>query len=110
MLTNVQAEQESLTGALEQGDFEAIFSALASAGDFRGDVSTALNGLFEDQKRNLESITSSVAAGANGVGLATRACNQGNEEMAANIQTEMVRSATTGDFTFFEKMAQEGAQ
>lgn len=110
LLRNVQSEQESLNGALEQGDFQAIFTALASAGDFRGDVSTALNGLLDDQKRNLDSITSRVAAGANGVGFAVRACNQGNEEMAATVQTEMMHSATTGDFTFFEKMTQEGVQ
>lgn len=110
LLTNVQGEQSSLNGALEEGDFEAIFTGLQSAGDMRGDVSTALSGLIDDNKHALKTICSAVAAGTNGVAYAARSYAQGNEEMASTVQAEMQRSADTGDFSFFEQLAaQEGA-
>ena len=107
LLTSVETEQTALNGALEEGDFETIFTGLESAGDMRGDVATALSGLFEDNKEVLQTITSSVAAGANGVAFAARSCAEGNESMAETVQTEMVRAADTGDFSYFEELAQQ---
>lgn len=109
LLSSVQVEQTSMNAALEEGDFTAIFTGLGSGPDVMGEVQKAVNNLLEDQKNNLTTICSAVAAGVNGVAYAARACAEGNEEMAANVQTQMVRSASSGDFTYFEQLAaQEG--
>ncbi|MDO5065931.1 MAG: DUF6507 family protein [Propionibacteriaceae bacterium] len=109
LLSSVEIEHTGLNGALEE-DFEGIFTGLEAGGDMRGDVATALSGLFEDNKQVLQTICSSVAAGANGVAFAARSCAEGNETMAATVQSEMVRAADTGDFSYFEGLAQqEGA-
>ncbi|MDO5065936.1 MAG: DUF6507 family protein [Propionibacteriaceae bacterium] len=107
LLVNAESEKELLFGALEDSDFETIFTNLQSAGDIRGDVATALQGLFEDNKQTLKTICSSVMAGIVGVSYAARAYMQGNEDMATSVETEMMNAADTGDFTYFEELAQQ---
>ena len=107
LLTNVETEKDLLYGALEDSDFETIYTNLQSAGDIRGDVPQALNGLFEDNKQTLNTICSSVTAGVVGVTYAARAYMQGNEDMATSVETEMINSADTGDFTYFEELAKQ---
>ncbi|MDO5084569.1 hypothetical protein EII34_05380 [Arachnia propionica] len=107
LLTNAETEKDLLYGALEDSDFETIYTNLQSAGDIRGDVFTALSGLFEDNKEALKTICSSVTAGIVGTTYASRAYMQGNEDMATSVEAEMMNAADTGDFTYFEQLAQQ---
>ncbi len=109
LLNSARSDQASMNGALEDRDFTAIFSGLGSGPDVLGEVLKATNTLLQDQRANLTSICNTATSGIDGVALAARACAAGNEDMAASIQSQMVTSAVTGDFTFFEQVAaQEG--
>jgi len=58
--------------------------------------------LMENQKSNLQAVTNRVAAGTNGVANAVVSYNQGQEAMAGEFQRQMVASASSGDFSYFE--------
>ena len=108
ILTNVAAEQQELGAALKEETFESIFTGISGAGALVSEVPAALQELMEDQKANLNSVVNSVAAGVNGVSNATLCYNQGQEDMAGQFQQEMLRSAQTGDFSFFEQHGYKG--
>lgn len=110
LLKTVQDHRDALSKTLEEGSVEPISSGLAKAGDFRGDVGSAVQALFEWQRGNLRRISSSVNSGLVGVRAAGYAYAEGNADMAVDINREMVNSAADGDFTFFDRLAEQAAQ
>ena len=106
ILTSVGAEQEGLVAVLGEGEFEAIFTGISEAGGLIAEVPKALQALMENQKSNLQAVTNRVAAGTNSVA----AYNCGQEAMAGEFQQQMVLSASSGDFSFFETHGYKGDQ
>ena len=102
ILTSVGTEQQGLVAALGEGEFEAIFTGIGEAGGLIAKVPKALQALMENQKSNLQAVTNRVAAGTNGVANAVVSYNQGQEAMAGEFQRQMVASASSGDFSYFE--------
>ena len=102
ILKQVGAEQQGLVAALGEGEFEAIFTGISEAGGLIAEVPKALQALMENQKSNLQAVTNRVAAGTNGVANAVVSYNQGQEAMAGEFQRQMVASASSGDFSYFE--------
>ena len=102
ILKQVGAEQQGLVAALGEGEFEAIFTGIGEAGGLIAEVPKALQALMENQKSNLQAVTNRVAAGTNGVANAVVSYNQGQEAMAGEFQRQMVASASSGDFSYFE--------
>ena len=107
ILTSVGAEQQGLVAALGEGEFEAVFTGIGEAGGLIAEVPKALKALMENQKSNLQTVTNRVAAGTNGVANAVVSYNRGQEAMAGEFQRQMVASASSGDFTFFESNGHE---
>ena len=66
------------------------------------EVPKALQALMQNQKSNLQTVTNRVAAGTNGVANAVASYNQGRDAMAGEFQRQMVASASSGDFSYFE--------
>ncbi|WP_281275560.1 DUF6507 family protein [[Pseudopropionibacterium] massiliense] len=110
ILTSVGAEQEGLVAVLGEGEFEAIFTGISEAGGLIAEVPKALQALMENQKSNLQAVTNRVAAGTNGVANSVAAYNRGQEAMAGEFQQQMVLSASSGDFSFFETHGYKGDQ
>ena len=98
ILTSVGTEQETLIAVLGEGEFEAI----GEAGGLIAEVPKALQALMENQKSNLQAVTNRVAAGTNGVANAVGSYNRGQDAMAGEFQRQMVASASSGDFSYFE--------
>ena len=102
ILTGVGTEQETLIAVLGEGEFEAIFTGIGEAGGLIAEVPKALQALMENQKSNLQAVTNRVAAGTNGVANAVGSYNRGQDAMAGEFQRQMVASASSGDFSYFE--------
>ena len=102
ILTSVGTEQETLIAVLGEGEFEAIFTGIGEAGGLIAEVPKALQALMENQKSNLQAVTNRVAAGTNGVANAVDSYNRGQDAMAGEFQRQMVASASSGDFSYFE--------
>ena len=102
ILTSVGTEQETLIAVLGEGEFEAIFTGIGEAGGLIAEVPKALQALMENQKSNLQAVTNRVAAGTNGVANAVGSYNRGQDAMAGEFQRQMVASASSGDFSYFE--------
>ncbi len=102
ILNNVASEQEALANVLTDGEFQAIFTGISGAGALVAEVPKALQALMQNQKANLQAVTNRVAAGTNGVANAVVSYNQGQEAMAGEFQRQMVASASSGDFSYFE--------
>jgi hypothetical protein len=56
---------------------------------------------MNDQSINLTNINNRINAGLVGVSNAVIAYNNGQQDMAAAYQSELVKSAQSGDFTYF---------
>ena len=110
ILTGVGTEQEGLIAALGDGEFEAIFTGISEAGGLIAKVPEALQALMQNQKSNLQAVTNRVAAGTNGVANSVAAYNRGQEDMAGEFQRQMMASASSGDFSYFETHGYKGDQ
>jgi hypothetical protein len=71
-------------------------------------VGTAVEAVLQDQGRNLQTISNRINAGVVGVSNAVIAYNNGQQDMAGTYQTELVRAAESGDFTFFVEHGHQG--
>lgn len=108
-LSDTTTAFESLTGVFTEEKITTIFGGLTWGGGVTACVSQALDEvLAEQQSINMTTISNHVAAGIYGVGNAARALQEGQEDMAATFQTEMVGSAGDGDFTYFEQYGYQG--
>ena len=95
ILKQVGAEQQGLVAALGEGEFEAIFTGISEAGGLIAKVPEALQALMQNQKSNLQAVT-------NRVRNSVIAYNRGQDDMAGEFQRQMVASASSGDFSYFE--------
>lgn len=101
-LSDTSTAFESLSTVFTEEKVTTIFGGLTWGGGVTACVSQALNEvLTEQQNINMATISNHVAAGIYGVGNAARALQEGQEDMAATFQTEMVESAGDGNFTYF---------
>jgi len=101
ILTDVQTKADTLGKALTEAKFTAIGNGLTWGGALTSDVTTAVGTVMEEQGENLTVIQNHISAGMAGVSNATIAYNNGQYEMAGTFQTEMVKAADSGDFTYF---------
>ena len=60
-----------------------------------------MGNLLRDQSTNVENIGNRINAGLVGVSNAVMAYNNGQEEMAGTYQRELLKSAESGDFSYF---------
>lgn len=107
VLTTVIGQQETLGTALTEDKFTAIFDGVQCGGMFTAVVPNALSQLMTDQQDNLTTVVNRINAGVLGVGNATMAYNNGQQDMAAEFQSQM-GNAASGDFSFFEQHGYQG--
>ncbi|SPF68128.1 Hypothetical protein PROPJV5_1071 [Propionibacterium ruminifibrarum] len=111
VLDNVTTYADQFQEGLSEDEFTDLENCLtggategsAGVNSVMGSVPTAVDNLIASLGDDLTSIGNYIQAGAWGVASATVAYNQGNEEMAATFQSEMITAAQTGDFTFFKE-------
>lgn len=103
VLESVNGHNEKLGKALDEENFTDIVDGIDWGAPITSAVPAALGNLFEDQKKNLETITYSVNAGTLGVFNATMAYNEGHTDMASTYQSKMIETAENGKFTWWEK-------
>jgi len=108
ILEGVQTKSETLGKALTEEKFTAIGNGLTWGGVLTADVTTAVGTVMQEQGENLTVIQNHISAGTAGVSNATIAYNNGQYDMAATFQTEMVRAADSGDFTYFVDHGYQG--
>lgn len=102
ILAEVGEHREDLDGAITQDRVEWLFHMLRWGGGLTDAVPAALSRLVGDQEDRLAVVGNRVAAGAVGVSLAVDAYGLGQEEMASQVQSQMVSTAESGDFSWFE--------
>ncbi len=108
VLVDVTERAEQLGAHLSESTFQSVLDGLTWGGALTSDVAASLNALLADQATHLTNIGNRIGAGTLGVANATLAYRDGQTEMAGTYQTELLRSATTGDFTFFAEHGQRG--
>jgi len=101
VLTGVEGSAEDLSKALTDAKLTAALESLTWGGGITQAVPGAVKALFEDQAANLKNIGNRINAGIVGVANATIAYREGQEEMAATFQAHAVKSAGSGDFSYF---------
>lgn len=101
ILTGVNADAEQLGDALTADKFQGILDGLRWGGALTQDVPAAVNAVLGDQSTNLRNIGNRINAGVVGVSNAVIAYNNGQEDMAGTCQTELLKSAESGDFSYF---------
>lgn len=102
IMVNVAADQGELGAALSEDGFQGVLDALVWGRDLTGCVSAAVNAVFTDQSANLQNIGNRINAGIIGVSNAAIAFQNSQEDMCDSFQAELLLSAETGDFTYFE--------
>lgn len=100
--------QMELSAALAPERMQVVFDGLATGGAVTSRVATAMSNLLADQQGNLESIGNCVNAGIAGVGNATIAYKNGQEDMIGQFQSELAETAVDGDFSFFDEHGYPG--
>lgn len=108
VLDSVREDNDTLGKALTEAKFEAVFEGLTWAPAVTKEVPTAVGNLLEDQQTNLDDVVNRVTAGMLGVSNAVIAYNNGQETMSGTYQKEMLKSAESGDFTYFVDHGQKG--
>lgn len=97
----VEGDRDRLSRAVRPAHMETIQDGLAWGGPLLDPLRTAVLALTEQQADDLMTIRNHVAAGVLGMTNAVGAYKAGNEEMSAKLQRQMLRSADSGDFTYF---------
>ena len=113
ILTTVDEQNSTLGKALTEAKFQAVFDGLTWAPGVTSSVPEAVSNVLNDQSTNLKNIGNRVNAGMVGVANAVIAYNNGQQDMSATYQTELLKSAETGDFSYFVDhghTGQSGAQ
>ena len=111
VLDNVTTYADQFQEGLSEDEFTDLENCLiggaaegsATVNTVQGTVPTAVADLIASLSDDLTTIGNYIQAGVLGVASATVSYNQGNEEMAATFQSEMITAAQTGDFTFFKE-------
>jgi hypothetical protein len=108
VLTDVTADNDELAKALKEEKFQAILDGLLWGGAITQEVPTAVNRVLGDQSTNLKNIGNRITAGLIGVANAVIAYNNGQQDMSATYQSELLKSAESGDFTYFVEHGYQG--
>ena len=108
ILTDVNTRSEELGEALTESRFQGILDGLTWGAPFTDEVPAAVNALLGDQATNLTNIGNRINAGTVGVANAVIAYNNGQEEMCGTYQAELLKSAESGDFSFFVQHGHQG--
>ncbi|MBO3089849.1 DUF6507 family protein [Cellulomonas dongxiuzhuiae] len=108
VLNDVQTTAAELGEQLTEAKFQAVLDGLTWAAPLTGDVPAAVNAMLGDQMRHLTNISNRIQAGTVGVANAVIAYNNGQEDMAGSYQTQLLRSAESGDFTYFVQHGHKG--
>lgn len=108
VLNDVQTTATELGDELTEPKFQAVIDGLTWGGPLTGEVANAVNAMLGDQMRHLTNISNRVQAGTVGVANAVIAYNNGQEEMAGSYQAELLKSAESGDFTYFVQHGYKG--
>lgn len=108
VLREVTAAGEELATELTETKFQSVLDGLTWGGPITAAVGGAVGAVLADQTQNLNTIANRINAGTVGVANAVIAYNNGQEEMAGSYQTELLRSAQTGDFTYFAAHGHQG--
>lgn len=118
VLETVRAAQAEIAKDLESGDLEPVARAVTMPAEgssglqngVTGSVMAALNSVFESEADNIATIQSHILAGLFGVANATHEYSAAQQSMAeggnrfakaAEMQSAMFESATSGDFGYF---------
>jgi hypothetical protein len=101
ILTDVNTAAGELGKAVTGDKLQGVLDGLLWGGPLTQDVSAAVNAVMNDQSINLTNINNRINAGLVGVSNAVIAYNNGQQDMAAAYQSELVKSAQSGDFTYF---------
>lgn len=102
VLSKTGAAHKDLLGSVDEEAVRGVFTDLAWGGSVTAHVPEALGAVLEEQLGSVRRIVNHVEAGILGVGNAAAQLKQGDQEMASRFQAEMLASAATGDFKFFE--------
>ena len=108
VLTDVQGTAKELGDELTEPKFQAVLDKLQWGGPLTAEVAAAVNAMLSDQSRNLTNIGNRISAGTLGVANAVIAYRNGQEEMAGSYQTQLLKAAETGDFTYFVEHGYKG--
>jgi hypothetical protein len=98
---------EELGAALTQDKFDGVVAGLP-VNPILDPVGRAVEAVLGDPGRNLQTISNRINAGVVGVSNAVIAYNNGQQDMAGTYQSELVRAAESGDFTFFVEHGHQG--
>lgn len=101
VLMAVRQDNDTLGEVLTEAVFEEVYNGLDWAPAMTKEVSKAVDNLLSDQSTNVENIANRINAGLVGVSNAVIAYDNGQEEMAGTYQTELLKSAKSGDFSYF---------
>ena len=107
VLMDVAQRQEGVAAVFSE-ELGAIESGLSWCPEVAGYIPEALNRMMNTQKENVRAVSSHISAGITGVGNATIAYDQVQEEMAGNFEREMLNSAISGDFSYSEAHGYKG--
>lgn len=102
VLKEVDEYREDLNAAVSPFRLETVFEYLSWGGGLTAEVSAAVDLLLADQQDRLTRIGNRVDAGRVGVALAVAAYEAGADEMYDTVQSEMLATAVSGDFSYFE--------
>src|SRR5699024_5153371 len=108
ILRTVEEDNGERGDALTEAKVQAEFEGLTWGGALTEDVPQAVAAMLEGQSTNLTNIGNRISAGVVGVANAVIAYNNGQEEMAGTYQTELLTSAETGDFSYFDEHGYQG--
>lgn len=101
VLADVEAELEAMNAAWSQDRLESVLEDLGAVGPAGADVRTAVVGVLNGQGGRLSTMGARVSAGLIGVESATACYQAGQEEMLGQVQTQMLASAASGDFSWW---------
>lgn len=102
ILNEVEELRPALDRAVSDYRVERVFDYLAWGGGITVDVAAAVSNLLADQEARLRNIANRVDSGRIGVALASAAYGAGAHEMCETTQVEMLATAESGDFGYFQ--------
>ncbi len=104
VLKNTGTAYDEVLGVITEQGMDAIFTGLLWGGFITQSVPQALSDVLQEQQKvNLQNIANHIGAGVTGVTNAAIELSRGNESMATTFESQMLSSASSGDFTYFEQ-------
>lgn len=108
VVASTEKTRDRLSRAVRPQDLERIDEGIAWGGPLTQPLRDALVALTEVQGEDITTIRNHVAAGILGLTNAATAYRQGNDDMVAELQSQMLATADNGDFTYFIRNGMTG--